>query len=169
MSHIALAPHARVKFAAKVALSGGYFIYGDLFRHSIRHSELRAVMNLGPDPTQEDIKDFGLRVYDEFSSIDSQDEQEIDLQRFLCGCIRGSCLISVLGPKNLIFIVGVLGQHLATLNVPAKTDAFSGEGDFDLGHVITLCDGQMCRSSYRMFLGNVMDQLPQTRTETRRE
>ena len=33
------------KFVAKVALSAGYFVYGDLFRNNVKHSDLREVMN----------------------------------------------------------------------------------------------------------------------------
>jgi hypothetical protein len=34
-----------MKFVAKVALSAGYFVYGDLFRRNVKHSDFRAIMN----------------------------------------------------------------------------------------------------------------------------
>ena len=34
-----------MKFVAKVALSAGYFVYGDLFRNNVKHSDFRAIMN----------------------------------------------------------------------------------------------------------------------------
>ena len=33
-----------LRFAAKVALSAGYFVYGDLFRRAVAHDEIRFIM-----------------------------------------------------------------------------------------------------------------------------
>ncbi|MFC0383012.1 hypothetical protein [Chromohalobacter israelensis] len=44
-SRFTISRYGRLKFAAKVALAGGYFVFGDWFRSNVEHHELRALMN----------------------------------------------------------------------------------------------------------------------------
>ncbi|RQO43078.1 hypothetical protein DBV14_26605 [Variovorax sp. KBW07] len=145
--------HTRLKFVAKVALSAGQFIYGDLFRQHVRHNELRATMNLTPSTPRETFAGFETLGYDEFSPVADGDAKQVVLDRFLCETVKGSCVMAIPGPRNLGFVVGVLGKWTGTLNVPAVTDTFPSLDDHDLGHVITLVDGKMERLSYRAFVG----------------
>lgn len=153
--------HVHKRFLAKVALSAGYFIYGDLFRNHVRHNELRALMKLNASTTRESFAGFGLRGYDEFSPIEEADTQQKELDSFFCQLIKGSCVIAGLGPQNVVFIVGVLGKWVGTLNVPAVTESFPVEGEHDLGHVVALHEGGMTRMSYRQLAADAYGILSQ--------
>lgn len=149
LSQVKIDIHARMRFLAKVSLSAGYFIYRELFRNCVRHDELRALMNFDSTSTREIFEGFGLRVYDEFSPIEEVDAEQKELDSLFCQLINGSCVIVGLGPMNVVFIVGVLGKWVGTLNVPAITESFPVEGEHDLGHVVILHNGKMTRISYR--------------------
>jgi hypothetical protein len=125
--------HGRKRFLAKVALSAGYFIYGELFRSQVRHEELRALMNFSSKSKREDFSNFGLRGYDEFSPTGEADKEQNELLGFFCQIIKGSCVIAGLGPSNVLISVGILGKWIGSLNVPAVTDSFPLDGDHDLG------------------------------------
>jgi hypothetical protein len=71
------------------------------------------------------------------------------MDSFFCQLIKGSCVIAIPDPENVGFIVGILGKWVGTLNIPAVTESFPVDGEFDLGHVVALHDGEMTRMSYR--------------------
>lgn len=159
--------YGRARFAAKVALATGYFIYGELFREAVNHEDLRKLMNFSEHSTREDFANVSLKIYDQFMPTEKQeDEEERNLQNFFCNFIGSSCVIIIPGPTNLAFIVGILGQHIATLNVEANTDNFPLEGDFDLGHVIILKDNKLERISYRELASRVKEKLDNESNKT---
>lgn len=45
-----------LRFVAKAALSAGYYVYGDLFRHNVDHAELRLIMYVA-------MNQMGARTY----------------------------------------------------------------------------------------------------------
>ncbi|UUO12073.1 hypothetical protein M6D76_05090 [Alcaligenes faecalis] len=53
--------------------------------------------------------------------------------------------------ESVIFTVGVLGQWVGTMNVPAQTDSYPNDGIHDVGHVILMVDGKTERISLREF------------------
>lgn len=145
-----LSRFGRAKFAAKVALATGYFVYGELFRKSVKHKDLRKLMNFNEKSKKEDFASVSLKIYDQFMPTEKQeDEEERNLYNFFCNFIGSSCVIIIPGYTNIIFVIGILGQHIATLNVEANTDNFPRDGNFDLGHVILLKDNHLERISYR--------------------
>lgn len=153
---------SRLRFAAKVALAAGYFVFGEWFRQNVAHHELRALMNLHSLPDPEDFGGFRTRVYDEFTRPSGADQNQFAMDEALCRLVRGSCVYFVPGPVNLGIAVGVLGEYLATLNVPAITDEFPFWDENDLGHAVLLEDGKMERVSYRQFARRVYDALQST-------
>lgn len=163
-SQFKLDRHDRTRFLAKVALSAGYFIYGELFRTHVRHHELRALMHFNSASKREDFKNFGLRAYDEFSSARKADVGQNELLGFFCQFLNGSCVIAGLGPSNVVISVGILGKWIGSLNVPAVTDSFPIEGEHDLGHVVALQNGKMVRLSYRQLAKQAYDAARQERS-----
>jgi hypothetical protein len=155
-SQIKIGIHDRKRFLAKVTLSAGFFIYGDLFRNCVRHHELRALMNLDAS-SPDSFKGFGLRGYDEFSPVAEVDTRQKELDSFFCQLIKGSCVLAVPGPENVGFIIGILGKWVGTLNIPAITDSFPKDGEHDLGHAIVLHEGEMTRKSYRQLAKDAYD------------
>ncbi len=156
-SSFTLQRFSRLRFAAKVALAGGYFVFGDWFRQNVDHHELRALMNLASSPNPEDVKGFQTKVYDEFTQPSEADRQQFATDEVCCRSVIGSCVYFVPGPVNLGVVIGVLGKYLATLNVPAQTSAFPFSNENDLGHVVLLERGEMERISYRQFARRVYD------------
>jgi hypothetical protein len=149
---------SRLRFAAKVALAAGYFVFGDWFRQNVEHHELRALMNF--DSAQNpDFKAFRTQVYDEFIQPSAADQQQFAMDEAFCKLVKGSCVYFVPGPVNLGIVVGVLGKYLATLNVPAQTNEFPFSDENDPGHVVLLEKGKMERISYRQFARRVYDEL----------
>lgn len=142
--------YGRARFAAKVALATGYFVYGELFRNSVNHEEIRKLMNISNNPEKDDFENVSLRLYDEFMETEKiEDDSQRMFDGEFCKILNASCVIIIPGPSNIGFVIGVLGQHVATLNISANTDAFPLEGDYDLGHVIVLKDSKIERFSYR--------------------
>ncbi|QEO76767.1 MULTISPECIES: HNH endonuclease [Pseudomonas] len=138
--------NADIKFVAKVALAAGFYAYGDLFRKGVMHSEPRKIvtanslMDIRPD----------VRLYTRF-----QGDQELpdpgDFQMFkmiveLSGC---SCVLIIPGKNCFGVVVGVLGEFMGMINIPADTIGFPNEGDYILGHCIFLQSGKVKRMSFR--------------------
>lgn len=142
--------YGRAKFAAKVTLATGYFIYGDLFRNSVNHEEVRKLMNFSNESNKEEFNNISLTIYDEFMPTEKeQDIEQRNLDNHFCKFLNSSCVMILPGPSNIGFVVGILGQHVATLNVAANTNDFPLDGDYDLGHVIILKNNKIERISYR--------------------
>jgi hypothetical protein len=148
-SKFTLSRYGRLKFAAKVVLAGGYYVFGDWFRRNVHHGEVRALMNFNRDSDKQDFEGFGLKVIDEFTPPEGKDVEQLAVEKFFCQIVAGSCVYFIPGPVNIGITVGVLGQHAATLNVPANTEAFPFSDENDLGHAVLIENGQMTRMSYR--------------------
>lgn len=159
-SRFTISRYGRLKFAAKVALAGGYFVFGDWFRQNVKHAELRALMNFDINSQQSDFEDFGLKVIDEFTPPEEKDHEQLAVEKFFCQIIKGSCVYFVPGPINIGITVGVLGQFVATLNVPANTNEFPFSDENDLGHVVIVENGVLQRISYRSMAKKAYEHLP---------
>ncbi|MCM2379846.1 hypothetical protein [Pseudomonas marginalis] len=161
-SQFKLSRFGRIKFAAKVALSGGYFAFGEWFRKSVNHEELRALMEFNPKSKKDDFSEFELKVYDEFTPVDEKDSEQYALDKLFCEIVHGSCVYFIPGPKNLGIVVGVLGQYVATLNVPANTSDFPFTELNDLGHAIVIESSHAKRISYRGLAKMAFERMPTT-------
>lgn len=153
-----LDPYSRMRFTAKVALSAGYFIYGDLFRNNVKHNEIRMLMNF--DRSTADRKDFeGLDTKGWFwpFPVEEKDKNEYQLYQFLGSHLESSFVLAIPGPSNLGLIVGILGQVVGIINVQAETDDFPVGNDHDLGHLVSTKDGKMTRMSYRELARNAAE------------
>jgi hypothetical protein len=139
----------RVKFASKVALGAGYFVYGDLFRQHIEHSLLREV--LAKDffsVNKEHLLGMNLGVSDPFTPIQEKDKGLTGMFRAMCEMLD-TCVLFLLCTENIIITVGILGEWIATLNVPGKTEYFPNSGDYDLGHTLSINNQNVTRRSFR--------------------
>lgn len=144
----------RLRFMAKVSLAAGYFVYGEFFRRYANHSELRALMNF--DLKTSKLEDFignNLIVHDGLMPpLTENSSHQERLLRFLCDAISGSCILILPGHKNIGFIIGVLGAYMGKIDVPIIADHLPIDNEYDLGHVIELCDRKMRRRSFRALL-----------------
>lgn len=139
----------RIKFASKVALGAGYFAYGDLFRQHIEHSSLRTIITTDFSKIKkEQFLGMKLGVSDPFTPIQEEDKGLTGMFKVLCE-ILDTCVLFLLCTENIIITVGILGEWIATLNVPGKTEYFPNTGDFDLGHTISINNRTVTRRSFR--------------------
>ena len=144
-----------VRFTAKIALGAGYFVYGDLFREHVDHGQLRDVMNTSPGNSGPKMgragvgrRNLTLRADRYLDELPTGPHSRLLCLRTFCSSVRGSVVVLVPGRHYLAVAVGILGQYLATVVVPAKTESFPNQGAFAWGHVIEVVDRKLNRFSW---------------------
>jgi hypothetical protein len=147
-----------LRFVAKVALSAGYFAYGELFRRHVKHREFRMIMNHRP-PDIDEIRSMEALVDDRFSGTQSD-----QLQRFraMCKAAEPNSLVGLVpGHDRFTVFVGILGDYVGLINVPATTAGFPNEGAFRWGHVLVPQKGSgLSRFSFEDALLKLAELLP---------
>ena len=125
-----------LRFVAKAALSAGYFFHGNRFRHQVKHRDLRMIMNHRPNEMGEALTTIEARYDQRFR------EPETDNDRIRRAIVTGFGARSVVAlipdSHSLSVVVGILGNYLGTLNVPADTRGVPNADDFRWGHFIVL-------------------------------
>lgn len=145
----------RLKFVAKVALSAGYLIYGDVFKDHVQHQELRAVMGQEKDESVEHRRDFTIRADDPLLIPDPEPGSQLAIVRGLCNSFQGSIVMLMPTSASLMIAVGVLGKYVGMLNVAADTKKFPNSGAYAWGHVVLLREKRMQRCSVATLLKKV--------------
>lgn len=145
-------PFDRIRFVAKVALAAGYAIYGELFRTFADHAHLRGLVHAKSyDAAKGVLATSNLRGCFDLYSVEPKDADQVLLEKAMCEAVSGSVVMSTPTSESVIFTVGVLGQWVGSMNVPAQTDSYPNDGIHDLGHVILMVDGKTERKSLREF------------------
>ena len=116
-------------------------------------------MNLEKDTPREIFDGMELRGYDEFSFIEEQDKEQAQIDKLCCQAASGSCVITVPTSRSLIFIVGILGKWMGTLNVLANTEEYPFDGEHELGHVVTASENKIHRISYKQLLEELLKEI----------
>lgn len=133
---------APFRFVAKTALSAGYFAYGQDFADQVQHSEARAflttnsLMTINPD----------VRAFDRFTPAADDDHL---IMKLLITQRQESKILLIPGYDCFGIAVGILGDFMGFMNIPAAGHNLRNSGDYDLGHVITITKGKVVRQSYR--------------------
>jgi hypothetical protein len=143
--------HTALRFLAKAALGGGYFLYGDVFRTAIDCDPLREVIFLDIEASKQrgTLQKSQIRVCDRFHE-DSYGSGPAVLYRAICELTQRSLFIAFPTASNSVsFHVGIVGQYIGSINIPAKTEDLPIDGEHDLGHAIVLGPGIMERMSFR--------------------
>lgn len=147
---------ADIRFVAKVALAAGYYAYDDFFKNGVQHSQARMIV------TAKRLNDVNpsVRLYTRF-----QDPKELpdptDYHLFkaaieLSGC---SCVLMLPGKNCFGVVVGVLGEFMGMINIPANTTGFPNEGSYSLGHCIFLQEGKVKRMSFRHLCNKLLEEM----------
>lgn len=124
------------RFTAKVALAAGYFAYGDRFRKFVKHSDFRAIMNHPSGSSTHHLEHLEAFADSMFYQVDSPKMEAI---RMLCKASSPYSIVGLVPSRNQLSVfVGVLGDYIGMLTVPANTADFPNEGEFRWGHVIQL-------------------------------
>ncbi|QGT79188.1 hypothetical protein GM160_09975 [Guyparkeria halophila] len=149
-SQVNISTDIDISFVAKVALSAGYFAYGECFQGCVRHDELRLMMNNTPRDLEAKNANIDTLVDGRFSSNSAD---ELKIFRLLCKAVSPASIVGLVpSPGRLGVFVGILGSYMGMVNVPAVVDDFPNEGVYDLGHVICPQNGDLVRVSFRRAL-----------------
>lgn len=137
-----------LRFLAKVALGGGYFVYGDSIREAIDCDALRKIIMLDVEAAKQDRKllTSGVQVCDRFHE-DSQPGGAGYLYRVACEGLNRSIFITQPFQNGVAFHVGITGTFLGTIFLPGDTSRLPAEGEHEHGHVVLLAPGSMERYS----------------------
>ena len=152
-STINIGRHTCHRFVAKVALAGGYFVYGNNFRGAVNCNELRSLVFLDIEKVrrEETLNNSEIMICDRFHS-DSNLDSPTGIYRALCEGINRSLFIVVPTQTAISFHVGVLGVYIGSIIVSATTDRLPNYEEYDLGHAIVLGPGKLERLSFRMLV-----------------
>jgi hypothetical protein len=138
--------NAAMRFVAKVALSAGYFVYGDLFRNQVKHSDFRAIMS-SELASREGLEDVEARVDDRFNENVTEDGL---IFRALCKAAEPHSAVGfVHGTGRFGVFVGLLGDYIGLIHVSANLDGFPKDGDHLMGHWIELQRPKLLRKSMK--------------------
>ena len=131
-----------LQLTSKIALSAGYFIYGEWFKNNVYHNDLRILMKGLNKCSKEELKSVKTKIFNFLSAnVPDDQRQELELQKALCKALKGSLVAFTPGPRNIGITVGILGEFVGMVNIPANIDGFPrNDADHDLGHVVTIVD-----------------------------
>ena len=147
--------NASLRFAAKVALSAGYFVYGDLFTRAVAHEEIRFLMEFDlagvtPDETaklRRRAATMGVQAEDWLRAVENPD---LEVYRLLSQAYGHSSVVGLVPTRSSITVfVGVLGLYIGLVDTPADTTNFPVLETHDLGHIMVLRGGKIERQSLR--------------------
>jgi hypothetical protein len=150
------------QFVAKVALGAGYFAYGEAFREDVKHADLRYVM-ANPPPSLGDpaCSTLQARVDERFSQ---EGDDRVKYLRMLCRAAKRSSVVCIVPAwRSFTVAVGILGDYVGLINVPARVAKFPKSDLYELGHVIASQEGRLMRFSLRQALEKLarsIEQLP---------
>lgn len=144
-----------LRFVAKVFLSSGYYCYGEHFKNNVNHDEARIIMNSTFEEMIEN--ETSTLVDDRFSS---DDNETLQVFRAICEFHKSGSIVGIIPHESSIGIfVGILGIYIGVLNVPAHTENFPNSGEYDLGHIMLIENGELKRQSYRGYLAGFLEQI----------
>ncbi|MES2947513.1 MAG: hypothetical protein V4858_03130 [Pseudomonadota bacterium] len=151
-------PYARMRFTAKVALAAGYEIYGELFRETADHASVRALMQAASfDDAKKTFSSLNMRGLFEHMPVADDQVHYVQMEKTACAAVAGSVVLARPMQDSVAFTVGILGQWVGMLNVPADTERYPYEGLHDLGHAVLLIDGKTERQPYREFVRRLLE------------
>jgi hypothetical protein len=148
-----------IRFAAKVALGGGYFVYGDALRTAIDCDELRRLIQLNVETARydDDLRNSRVVICDRFHS-DLQTNPQAQMYRALAEFQCRSKLICVPHNQSISFHIGILGVYMGTVIIPADTRQLPNDTELhDLGHVLLLGPGSFRAISYRKLAAEFLE------------
>jgi hypothetical protein len=149
-SQFKLDPRQAIRFVAKVALGGGYFVYGDAIRKAMDCDELRRLISFNPETSKrEDFQGSKIKIADRYHP-DVKTNTHVMMHKDLVEFRKRSTLICVPYHGWMGFHIGVLGMFMGTIAVPADITDLPNDMDLnDLGRALILGPGEFQQMSYR--------------------
>jgi hypothetical protein len=134
-------------------LSAGYFVYGELFRNKVKHSDFRAIMNYDPSNPNA-CEGVEARVDDRFSESANEDLQ---IFRTICRASEPYSIVGFAHSNNRFgAFVGILGDYIGLIHVPAAMECFPKGGEHQMGHMIQLKNQEIICGSMKQSLGSFL-------------
>lgn len=130
----------KIRFAAKVAIGAGYFIYGSVFANFAKVEHLRALMKLDTVNMSDDLK-----VIDPLKSELTDQQMQI---REMGKAFGLSSVIAVPSENDISFSVTCLGEFCGILRVPADTSKFPNSDQHTWGHILAINGKKLTRGSF---------------------
>jgi hypothetical protein len=125
-----------LRFVAKVALSAGYLVYGDLFRQKVKHDEFRTIMNHRPTEVGDAIYTMEARVDHRFREPETDNDK---ILRAMCAIAAPHSIVALMPTSSTLAVaVGVLGDYMGMISVPADTSTFPNKDEFRCGQFFIL-------------------------------
>jgi hypothetical protein len=125
-----------LRFVAKVALSAGYFFYGNVFRDHVKHEDLRLIMNRRPNEMGEALENIEARYDHRFREPETDEDR---IRRVMVTCFGAHSVVAMIpDSSSLSVVVGILGSYLGMLSVPADTRTFPNSDEYRWGRFIAL-------------------------------
>ena len=151
-----------LKYVAKVALSAGYFAYGEQFRDKVNTDNLRHIMNKS---NQELIRDHSNMKVDAHGFCMEVNSPKTEIYKGICKSLtKGSCVGIVPSDSSMSIFTGILGCYIGTISVEADTRCFKNEGPYYWGHFMWPLNGKLVRTSYKRLLETIASKAPNTET-----
>lgn len=147
---------ADIRFVAKVALAAGYYAYDDFFKNGVQHSQARMIV------TAKHLTDINpsVRLYTRFQDPkELPDPSNYQLFKAAIELSACSCVLMLPGKDCFGVVVGVLGEFMGMINIPANTTGFPNEGAYSLGHCIFLQEGKVKRMSFRHLCNKLLEEM----------
>jgi len=150
-----------LRFAAKVALGTGYFLYEDFFVKNVAHDELRLIMNGLSKLNEKERRKIKTRGYlgRWFSPKKDTETKEYKLYSEICKSVQGSVVIIYPTTKSLCFHIGIASEYVGMINVPAKTDMLLEKYKDGLGHVILITKNGFKQGSLKSIFNHLSAEL----------
>ena len=142
----------RIRFAAKVILGAGYFIYGERFRKYADHKNLRRIMKFDLVNKKGKVINVPIGIMEEHAEIADKDIKWQRTFKDVFKSIDCSGVIFVIGPNQIIAAVGIGGNYIAAINFEAKGEHFGyKEGPPD-GIIVGIQNGKIIKTSFHKYL-----------------
>lgn len=130
----------KIRFAAKVAIGAGYFIYGSVFAQFAKVEHLRALMKLDEVNMSNDLKVINPLM----SNLTHQQKQIREMGK----AFGLSTVIAVPSENDISFSVTCLGEFCGILRVPADTTKLPNSGEYTWGHILASNGNKLTRGSF---------------------
>lgn len=156
-----------LRFLAKAALGGGYFVYGEPLLEAIDCSFLRKIILLDPEAAKKDaaLLACNFQICDRFHA-DAMPNGPLHMYRVACELTRRSLFIAQPHANGIAFHVGVVGNYIGTIFCPGDTRAIPmEEGLHEGGQAIFLAPGPMKRVGFHEALRDLRAALDAANTK----
>jgi hypothetical protein len=150
-----------LQLTSKISLAAGYFAYGDWFIDNVAHDELRILLTKQSQIDKKKLASLKTTIFTFLTGgLSQKDQVELDQQRLACQSVSGGLVLFNHYQDRIGITVGILGEYVGTVYVPAKTvNIPNSQSNFDLGHAIIIEKDGIQRMSGRAFFIRLLGKL----------